>query len=137
MATLPNPALSDMDDLWTVREYLRTTWSPDREFVDGRIEERNASRFCAGCHDVALLIDGAMSGDVAPADPRGHGGITCRVCHGIESVHPDGNGSYELAATQCRSRATETTRACARTRPAWRWRRCELRRCAGDDQLRP
>ena len=41
MATLPNPALSDMDDLWTVREYLRTTWSPDREFVDGRIEERN------------------------------------------------------------------------------------------------
>jgi Uma2 family endonuclease len=24
-----------------VREYLRTSWSPDREFVDGRIEERN------------------------------------------------------------------------------------------------
>ena len=36
MATLPNT-----DELWTVREYLRTTWSPDREFVDGRIEERN------------------------------------------------------------------------------------------------
>jgi Uma2 family endonuclease len=36
MATLPN-----MEDLWTVREYLRTSWSPDREFVDGRIEERN------------------------------------------------------------------------------------------------
>ncbi len=29
------------DELWTVREYLRTSWSPDREFVDGRIEERN------------------------------------------------------------------------------------------------
>lgn len=37
MATLPNP-----EELWTVREYLRTTWSPDREFIDGRIEERNA-----------------------------------------------------------------------------------------------
>lgn len=36
MATLPNP-----EELWTVREYLRTSWSPDREFVDGRIEQRN------------------------------------------------------------------------------------------------
>jgi len=36
MATLPNT-----EELWTVREYLRTSWSPDREFVDGRIEERN------------------------------------------------------------------------------------------------
>jgi len=36
MATLPNP-----EELWTVRDYLRTSWSPDREFVDGRIEERN------------------------------------------------------------------------------------------------
>lgn len=36
MATLPNT-----EELWTVREYLRTTWSPDREFVDGRIEKRN------------------------------------------------------------------------------------------------
>jgi Uma2 family endonuclease len=29
------------EELWTVREYLRTSWSPDREYVDGRIEERN------------------------------------------------------------------------------------------------
>jgi Uma2 family endonuclease len=36
MATLPN-----LEELWTVREYLHTSWSPDREFVDGRIEERN------------------------------------------------------------------------------------------------
>lgn len=36
MATLPNS-----DRLWSVEEYLRTSWSPDREFVDGRIEERN------------------------------------------------------------------------------------------------
>lgn len=36
MATLPKP-----DKLWTVEEYLRTSWSPDRELVDGRIEERN------------------------------------------------------------------------------------------------
>ena len=36
MATLPNT-----EELWTVREYLRTSWSPDREYVDGRIEQRN------------------------------------------------------------------------------------------------
>ena len=36
MATLPNT-----EELWTVREYLRSSWSPDREFVEGRIEERN------------------------------------------------------------------------------------------------
>lgn len=36
MATLPST-----EELWSVREYLRTSWSPDREYVDGRIEERN------------------------------------------------------------------------------------------------
>ena len=36
MATLPNT-----EELWSVREYLRTSWSPDREYVDGRIEERH------------------------------------------------------------------------------------------------
>jgi tetratricopeptide (TPR) repeat protein len=60
---------------------------------------KDASRFCGACHDVALLVDGAMSADVAPADARGHGGITCRVCHGIESVRPDGNGSYVLPSS--------------------------------------
>jgi len=59
----------------------------------------DASRFCGGCHDVALLVDGALRGDVAPGDPRGHGGITCRVCHGVESTRPDGNGSYVLASS--------------------------------------
>lgn len=36
MATLPTS-----EELWTVWEYLSTSWSPDREFVEGRIEERN------------------------------------------------------------------------------------------------
>ncbi len=57
------------------------------------------SRFCGGCHDVALLIDGAMAGPVAPQDARAHGGITCRVCHGIEATSADGNGSYVLASS--------------------------------------
>ncbi len=36
MATQPKS-----EELWTVQEYLRTSWSPDRELVNGRIEERN------------------------------------------------------------------------------------------------
>jgi tetratricopeptide (TPR) repeat protein len=72
-----------------------------RVVIDGFRERmgREPSRFCGGCHDVALLVDGAMAGDVAPTDSRGHGGITCRVCHGIESVHEDGNGSYALSSS--------------------------------------
>ncbi|MGO9339633.1 MAG: Uma2 family endonuclease [Terracidiphilus sp.] len=36
MATQPKS-----EELWTVQQYLRTSWSPDRELVNGRIEERN------------------------------------------------------------------------------------------------
>jgi Uma2 family endonuclease len=36
MATALKP-----EKFWTVEEYLRTSWRPDRELVDGRIEERN------------------------------------------------------------------------------------------------
>jgi hypothetical protein len=55
-----------------------------------------ASQFCGGCHDVALLVDGAMATDVQPDDVRAHAGIACKTCHGIESVAVDGNGSYTL-----------------------------------------
>ena len=55
------------------------------------------SQFCGGCHDVALLVDGAMTGGpVAPEDLRAHAGITCRVCHGIEGARADGNASWDL-----------------------------------------
>jgi tetratricopeptide (TPR) repeat protein len=55
-----------------------------------------ASRFCAGCHDIALLVDGAMDGDIEPKDRRAHAGVSCRVCHGVTATRPDGNGSYTL-----------------------------------------
>ena len=55
------------------------------------------SRFCAGCHDPALLVDGAIDHPVDPRDPRAHVGVTCRTCHGIDRATFDGNGSYRLA----------------------------------------
>lgn len=39
MATVP--LQNSEDTLVSVREYLRTSYSPDREYVDGRIVERN------------------------------------------------------------------------------------------------
>ena len=55
-----------------------------------------ASRFCAGCHDIALLVDGAMDAEIDPKDRRAHAGVACRVCHGATATRPDGNGSYTL-----------------------------------------
>jgi tetratricopeptide (TPR) repeat protein len=54
------------------------------------------SRFCGGCHDPALLVDGAMDRAFDPEDARSHAGVSCGVCHGADAAEPDGNGSYVL-----------------------------------------
>ncbi|HEY4181471.1 MAG TPA: multiheme c-type cytochrome [Kofleriaceae bacterium] len=55
-----------------------------------------ASRHCGGCHDMPLMTDGLMTnGAPIPSDDlRAHSGVTCSLCHGIESTTKDGNGSY-------------------------------------------
>lgn len=58
-----------------------------------------ASRFCGGCHDPALLVDGALDAEVEPDDPRAHAGVTCSVCHSIVEVRPGGNAGYTLDAS--------------------------------------
>jgi Flp pilus assembly protein TadD len=59
-----------------------------------------ASRHCGGCHDMPLLVDGLMTNSQPiPADDlRAHSGVTCRLCHGIQSTTSDGNGSYTWSA---------------------------------------
>lgn len=59
---------------------------------------REKSRFCGGCHDIALMVDGAMDAAVEPTDKRAHAGITCRACHSIAHTRPDGNASYTLTS---------------------------------------
>lgn len=54
------------------------------------------TRFCGGCHDLALITEGAMDTLPRPEDPRAHTGVTCRACHSIKAVGVDGNGSIEL-----------------------------------------
>jgi tetratricopeptide (TPR) repeat protein len=57
---------------------------------------KKESRFCGGCHDISVMVDGAMMNEIDPKDPRAHAGITCRTCHGISEATNDGNGSYTL-----------------------------------------
>lgn len=72
-----------------------------RVAVDRIRRERDpkTSRFCGGCHDVALLVDGAMDAEIVPTDLRAHAGISCATCHSIASARSDGNGSYDLDAS--------------------------------------
>jgi hypothetical protein len=55
-----------------------------------------STQHCAGCHDVALLFDGAMPQEVKAQDWRAHMGVTCNTCHSVEGATMDGNGSYTL-----------------------------------------
>ena len=57
---------------------------------------KDSSQHCGGCHDVALLLDGAMKEEITGEDERGHMGITCGTCHSAESVTFDGNASFTL-----------------------------------------
>ena len=69
-----------------------------RVVVDKLRKDRGdkTSQFCGGCHDVSLLIDGAMIGTIEPTDLRAHAGITCKTCHGIAEARADGNASWDL-----------------------------------------
>lgn len=57
------------------------------------------TRWCAGCHDVALLFNGMMD---TPArqlldTPEAHVGLSCVACHAITKIHDTmGNGDYQI-----------------------------------------
>ena len=77
-----------------------------------------ASRHCAGCHDMPLLVDGLMTSDDPDAidgrDLRAHSGVTCRLCHGVQSTTYDGNGSYVWNAAPIEAPALDDAAAIAR-----------------------
>ena len=55
-----------------------------------------ASRWCAGCHDPSLLLDGEIDGDVAQSSARAGDGVGCLVCHSITEPSRLGGGGYTL-----------------------------------------
>lgn len=68
------------------------------ELFRGTMGKKN-SQHCGGCHDMPLVVDGTMLTEIPSDDIRASTGVTCRLCHGIESVTLDGNGSYVLRAS--------------------------------------
>ena len=74
-----------------------------RQAMIDRHDDLGPSRFCAGCHDPAILMSGSWEQDrwtdpamaeTVASDPLGSASIGCIVCHGIEDVSTLGNASY-------------------------------------------
>ncbi|MGA7159293.1 MAG: tetratricopeptide repeat protein [Acidobacteriaceae bacterium] len=57
----------------------------------------SASRHCEGCHNPTALTAGALTDGGARSRPYDNDGITCMVCHSIQSVSKYGTGGYVLA----------------------------------------
>ncbi|HZF54585.1 MAG TPA: multiheme c-type cytochrome [Polyangiaceae bacterium] len=111
-AAIAGSALTDIDTCDNCHADIAAQWrssahsiasfnNPVYRFAVDRFRSEvnnEKSRFCGGCHDIALMVDGAMDAAVEPTDKRAHAGITCRTCHSIAHARPDGNGSYTLTA---------------------------------------
>ena len=103
-------ALADVEDCAQCHSDVASQWRKSahafasfnnpvyRVVVDKLRKDRGekTSHFCGGCHDVALLIDGAMLSAIEPTDLRAHAGITCKTCHSIDAARSDGNASWDL-----------------------------------------
>lgn len=111
-ASIPGAALTDVDTCDQCHADVAAQWrssvhsiasfnNPIYRYAVDRIRadvSREKSRFCGGCHDIALMVDNGLDVEVDPSDKRAHAGITCRTCHSIAHTAADGNGSYTLAA---------------------------------------
>ncbi|QDV05902.1 hypothetical protein Poly30_14050 [Planctomycetes bacterium Poly30] len=70
-----------------------------RDFSMARDGNVNASRFCAGCHDLVPFFSGKFSDPDYDMrnDPTAIAGITCTACHAISAINsPRGNADYTI-----------------------------------------
>ena len=67
--------------------------------VDHLIRERGiaVTRHCESCHNPVALFSGAVSKNAKLERPFDEEGVTCTVCHSIQSVTTQGIGSYIIA----------------------------------------
>ncbi len=56
------------------------------------------SRHCEGCHDPIAVAAGAIAPGMPKKRPYDQDGVTCTVCHSIQSLDTRGTGSFVLAA---------------------------------------
>ncbi len=106
----PSVSPSDVDTCATCHSDVAEQWKTSAHFFASfdnpiyrasvlrfRKERGNEkSRFCGGCHDPSLMVDGMMDHDVPTDDLRAFSGVTCRTCHGATHARKDGNGSLDL-----------------------------------------
>jgi tetratricopeptide (TPR) repeat protein len=55
------------------------------------------SRHCEGCHDPIAVVAGAITEGAPRKRPYDQDGVTCMVCHSIQSVTTRGTGSFVIA----------------------------------------
>jgi len=56
---------------------------------------KEASRYCAGCHDPVALLSGGINPGAGFDTPHSDEGSSCILCHGISKIrHLKGSGSY-------------------------------------------
>jgi hypothetical protein len=67
--------------------------------VTRRDRSISGTRFCAGCHDPALLFAGDVNGSAVPrTHERASLGVGCVLCHSVERLHDrTGNSGYVLS----------------------------------------
>ncbi len=55
------------------------------------------SKWCAGCHDPAIMMAGGMTREIEPFSAQAQSGLTCLACHAIDRIHDvTGNGAYNV-----------------------------------------
>src|SRR5262249_24442303 len=55
-----------------------------------------ASRWCAGCHDPSLLLNGNIDAAISKEDPRAGDGVACLLCHSTSKPTRLGGGGWPL-----------------------------------------
>ena len=71
-------------------------------------------KWCAGCHDHALLFSGTMARPVAEMldEPEAHAGLACVSCHSVARVkNTMGNGGFVLEYPKMHDLATSDNKA--------------------------
>jgi tetratricopeptide (TPR) repeat protein len=76
---------------------FRTPWYKKNVNMLMTTKGNEFARHCEGCHNPIGLLSGSITKGVAQKRPTDDDGITCTVCHSIQSVDRRGTGSYVLA----------------------------------------
>lgn len=70
---------------------------PETVGIEGMVK----SKWCAGCHDPALMLPGNMTKEINRSHPQTQAGLTCLACHAIDKIHDvTGNANYNISDSQ-------------------------------------